>query len=71
MKLKKCTACGSKRMIMPIPKKGELKTTVWCYYCGVEIDIEIEINELREDAKLNIENKRDLSKIDTEFISWS
>jgi uncharacterized membrane protein len=34
-------------------------------------DIEIEINELREDAKLNIENKRDLSKIDTEFISWS
>ena len=34
-------------------------------------DIEIEINELREDAKLNIENKRDLLKIDTEFISWS
>lgn len=34
-------------------------------------DIEIEINELRKDAKLNIENKRDLSKIDAEFISWS
>lgn len=34
-------------------------------------DIEIEINELREDAKLNIKNKRDLSKIDAEFISWS
>jgi uncharacterized membrane protein len=34
-------------------------------------DIEIEINELRKDAKLNIENKRDLLKIDTEFISWS
>ncbi len=34
-------------------------------------DVEIEINELREDAKSNIDNKRDLSKLDTEFISWS
>tara|TARA_R110002050_G_scaffold61791_5_gene136421 strand:+ start:839 stop:991 length:153 start_codon:yes stop_codon:yes gene_type:complete len=31
--------------------------------------IEIEINVLCEDAKLNIENKRDLSKIDTGYIS--
>ncbi|APQ18254.1 DUF2254 domain-containing protein [Maribacter hydrothermalis] len=34
-------------------------------------EIETEIEQLRKDAKLNIENKRDLSKLDSEFISWS
>ena len=33
--------------------------------------IAAEINELRADAALNIENKRDLEKIDADFISWS
>lgn len=35
------------------------------------IDIETEIEQLKVDANLNIENKRDLSKLDSEFISWS
>ncbi|TLP80396.1 DUF2254 domain-containing protein [Maribacter sp. ACAM166] len=34
-------------------------------------DIEIEIEQLNIDAKIGIENKRDLSKIDVDFISWS
>jgi uncharacterized membrane protein len=34
-------------------------------------DIKIEIEQLRQDAKTNIENKRDLDKIDADFISWS
>ncbi|MDP5061024.1 MAG: DUF2254 domain-containing protein [Maribacter sp.] len=33
--------------------------------------IEAEINELKADANGNIENKRDLSKLDADFISWS
>lgn len=33
--------------------------------------IETEINELRTDANSNIENKRDLGKLDADFISWS
>lgn len=35
------------------------------------IDIEVEIEQLMEDAKTGIENKRDLSKINADFISWS
>jgi len=34
-------------------------------------DIKIEIEQLQQDAGKNIENKRDLSKIDADFISWS
>ena len=37
--LRKCPCCQSERMVMPVPKKG--KTKVWCYYCGVAIDLEI------------------------------
>ncbi|WP_282049635.1 DUF2254 domain-containing protein [Maribacter aquivivus] len=33
--------------------------------------IEKEIDELRADANSNIENKRDLGKLDADFISWS
>ncbi|WP_324023208.1 DUF2254 domain-containing protein [Maribacter sp. BPC-D8] len=33
--------------------------------------IETEIDELRADANNNIENKRDLGKLDADFISWS
>lgn len=33
--------------------------------------IEAEIHEIKADANNNIENKRDLSKLDTDFISWS
>jgi uncharacterized membrane protein len=33
--------------------------------------IELEIEQLREDATTNIENKRDLDKLDANFISWS
>ncbi|TDS16967.1 putative membrane protein [Maribacter caenipelagi] len=33
--------------------------------------IEAEIHELKADANNNIENKRDLSKLDADFISWS
>ncbi|TDT47481.1 putative membrane protein [Maribacter spongiicola] len=33
--------------------------------------IETEIDELRLDANSSIENKRDLSKLDADFISWS
>ncbi|WP_405409995.1 DUF2254 domain-containing protein [Maribacter sp. Asnod1-A12] len=33
--------------------------------------LEEEINELRADANINIENKRDLGKLDADFISWS
>ncbi|WP_423998419.1 DUF2254 domain-containing protein [Maribacter sp. IgM3_T14_3] len=33
--------------------------------------IEAEVNELKADANGNIENKRDLSELDADFISWS
>jgi len=44
--LSRCPCCNSKtidRMIMPIPKNSKRTTKVWCYYCGVQIDIEIEV----------------------------
>ena len=34
-------------------------------------DIRIEMEQLQLDAKSNIENKRDLDKMNSEFISWS
>ena len=34
-------------------------------------DIELEMEQLKEDAKVGIENKRDLNNITAEFISWS
>lgn len=34
-------------------------------------DIKVEMEQLQKDAKSNIENKRDLDKITSDFISWS
>lgn len=34
-------------------------------------DIKIEMEQLQQDAKSNIENRRDLDKITSDFISWS
>ena len=34
-------------------------------------DIKTEMEQLQKDAKSNIENKRDLDKITSDFISWS